>query len=57
MTSQDTTPKGRVCDDSNAELSTDFQDADLLILDFQIEWRIFDLYGRYGVHCVRTTYG
>lgn len=54
---QDTTPEGGVCDDGNAELATNAQDADLGIFDLQIEWRILDLHCCYGVHCMRTSDG
>jgi hypothetical protein len=57
LASQNTTPEGRVRNESDAELATDAQDADLSILNLQIEWRILDLHSCYGMYCVRPTDG
>ena len=55
LTSQETTTKRRVGDNSDAELLARFEESDLLVFDIEREGRVLDLEGRDGVHRMRAT--
>ena len=57
LAGEETTPKRRICNDSDAELSGSFEDSKLLIFDIESERRILDLKRSDWVHGMCATKG